>query len=95
MYFRPEQNQWIADLNKLKVFARKHGFEPLLTIDVSQNDPSMRVLASTTWSFKQDVCFIFSRLSASERRWFIDDVDMDELVYVAARESAGDRESTL
>lgn len=90
-YFRPEQNHWITDLNKLKVMARKHGFEPLITLDLSQNDPSMRVLASTTWSFKKDICFVFLKLTKEECRWFEDDIDIDELVYVAAREAAGDR----
>ncbi|EHL04971.1 restriction endonuclease [Desulfitobacterium hafniense DP7] len=91
LYFRPEQTHWVADLNQLKVYGRRHGFEPLITIDVAQNDPSMRVLASTAWTFAKDVCFIFLKLRDSERRWYEADVDLDEVIYLAAREAAGDR----
>ncbi|MGG4553040.1 restriction endonuclease [Paenibacillus humicus] len=91
LYFRPEQTHWVSDLNRLKVFGRKHGFEPLITIDVAQNDPSMRVLASTAWTFAKDVCFVFLKLRQNERRWYENDVDVDELVYVSARQASGER----
>lgn len=91
LYFRPEQTHWVADLNQLKVYGRRHGFEPLITIDVAQNDPSMRVLASTAWTFAKDVCFIFLKLSDSEKRWYEADIDVDEVIYLASREAAGER----
>ena len=57
--FRPQQRDWVSDLNKLKDFGRRHGFEPLLTIiSAGISDPSMRALASAAWTFKNDVCFI-------------------------------------
>lgn len=84
MYFRPEQSDWISDLNKLKHFGRKHGLEPLITIPLSNNDPSMRVLASAAWSFSKDICFVFLKLNDCERRWYEVDIDIDELVYLAA-----------
>ena len=62
LYFRPQQRDWVSDLNKLKDFGRRHGFEPLLTISAGIADPSMRALASAAWTFKNDVCFIFLKL---------------------------------
>lgn len=91
MYFRPQQSHWVADLNLLRMYGRKHGFEPLMTIDVAQNDPSMRVLASTAWTFARDCCFIFLKLGPGERRWFEGSEDIDELVYKAVRDAAGER----
>ena len=69
----------VSDLNKLKHFGRKHGFEPLTTISVSLNDPSMRILASTAWAFSKDICFVFIKLKDCERRWYEGDIDVDEL----------------
>ncbi len=91
LYFRPEQGHWVADLNKLKVFGRKHGFEPLIAVDVGVTDPSMRVLASTAWTFARDACFVFLKLREEECRWYEGDIDIDEIIYLAARESAGRR----
>ena len=91
LYFRPEQKDWISDLNKLKHFGRKHGLEPLITIPVDNQDPSLRVLASAAWTFKNDVCFVFLRLNDSERRWYEGDIDVDELVYLAASSAATDQ----
>lgn len=91
LYFRPEQTHWISDLNQLKVYGRRNGLEPLITIDVTQKDPSMRVLASTAWTFAKDVCFIFLKLRENEKRWYEGDVDVDEIIYVAAREASGER----
>jgi site-specific DNA-adenine methylase len=91
LYFRPEQKDWISDLNKLKHFGRKHGLEPLITIPVDNQDPSLRVLASAAWTFKNDVCFVFLRLNDSERRWYEGDIDVDELVYLAASAAATDQ----
>ncbi len=91
MYFRPSQSSWISDLNQMKLFAREAGFEPLATISLSVNDPSMRVLASTAWSFAKDVCFVFLRLPDEMRRWYESGQDVDELVYFAAKRASGDR----
>lgn len=91
LYFRPEQRDWISDLNKLKHFGRKHGFEPIISIPIDNRDPSMRVLASAAWTFRNDVCFIFLRLNENERRWYDGDTDVDELIYLAASSAATDQ----
>jgi len=88
LYFRPQQRDWVSDLNKLKDFGRRHGFEPLLTISTGIADPSMRALASAAWTFKNDVCFIFLKLRESERRWYEGETDVDELVFLAAANAA-------
>ena len=90
LYFRPTQSDWLSDLNKLKTFGRKYGLEPLISMPIDNNDPSLRVLASAAWTFKKDVCFIFLKLKESERRWYENDEDIDEIVYLAANESAGE-----
>lgn len=91
LYFRPKQSSWIANLNQLKHFGRKYGLEPLMAISLEINDPSMRALASAAWTFSKDVCFIFLKLKASERRWYEGNVDVDELVYLAASKAATDQ----
>lgn len=91
LYFRPQQHDWVSDLNKLKDFGRRHGLEPLLTISAGIDDPSMRALASAAWTFKNDVCFIFLKLKESERRWYEDKIDIDELVFLAAKNAATDQ----
>lgn len=90
LYFRPEQSDWISDLNKLKHFGRKHGMEPIISIPVDTSDPSMRVIASAAWTFKNDVCFVFLKLDVNERRWYEGDLDVDELIYLAASKAASD-----
>lgn len=91
LYFRPQQRDWVSDLNKLKDFGRRHGFEPLLTISAGIADPSTRALASAAWTFKNDVCFIFLKLQECERRWYEGEVDIDELVFLAATSAATDQ----
>ena len=91
LYFRPEQRDWVSDLNKLKDFGRRHCFEPLLTISTGTNDPSMRALASAAWTFKNDVCFVFLKLEEHERRWYEGETDIDELVFLAASNAATDQ----
>lgn len=90
LYFRPTQSDWISDLNKLKSFGRKHGLEPLVSMPVENSDPSMRVLMSAAWTFKNDVCFVFLKLKEDERRWYEGDDDVDEIVYLAALKAATD-----
>lgn len=91
LYFRPKQSSWIANLNQLKHFGRKHGLEPLMAISLEINDPSMRALASAAWTFSKDTCFIFLKLKESERRWYEGNTDVDELVYLAASRAATDQ----
>jgi restriction system protein len=91
LYFRPEQGHWIRDLNTLKLYGRKYGLEPLMTIDATTNDPSMRVLASTAWTFASDVVFLFIKLNENERRWYENDEDIDCLIYSAALQASGGR----
>lgn len=91
LYFRPKQSSWISDLNKLKHFGRKYGLEPLMAISLEINDPSMRALASAAWTFSKDTCFVFLKLEENERRWYEEDVDVDELVYLAASKAATDQ----
>jgi len=91
LYFRPEQTNWIQDLNRLKVLARSVGFEPIIMIPLDQRDPSMRALASAAWTFQKDVLMIFLRLSDSERRWYENGVDIDEVVFLAATDAATDQ----
>jgi len=91
MYFRPKQSSWISNLNQLKHYARKHGLEPLMTISLEINDPSMRALSSAAWTFSKDTCFVFLKLKENERRWYDGDIDIDELVYLAASNAATDQ----
>lgn len=91
LYFRPKQSSWIANLNQLKHYGRKHGFEPLMAISLEINDPSMRALASAAWTFSKDTCFVFLRLKETERRWYEGNTDVDELVYLAASKAATDQ----
>ena len=91
LYFRPKQSSWIANLNQLKHFGRKYGLEPLMAISLEINDPSMRALASAAWTFSKDTCFVFLKLKETERRWYEGNVDVDELVYLAASKAATDQ----
>jgi len=84
LYFRPEQSDWISDLNKLKHFARKNSLEPLVSQPLNNIDPSMRMLSSAAWTFSKDICFIFLKLADKECRWYEGDIDVDELVYRSA-----------
>lgn len=88
LYFRPEQRDWISDLNKLKHLGRKHGLEPIISIPIDNRDPSLRVIASAAYTFKKDVCFVFLKLDKEERRWYENDIDVDELIYLAASAAA-------
>lgn len=91
MYFRPKQSSWISNLNQLKHFGRKHELEPLMAISLEINDPSMRALSSAAWTFSKDTCFVFLKLKENECRWYDEDTDIDELVYIAASNAATDQ----
>lgn len=91
MYFRPKQSSWISNLNQLKHYGRKHGLEPLMAISLEINDPSMRALSSAAWTFSKDTCFVFLKLKENECRWYDGDIDIDEIVYIAASNAATDQ----
>lgn len=91
MYFRPKQSSWISNLNQLKHYGRKHGLEPLMAISLEINDPSMRALSSAAWAFSKDTCFVFLKLKENECRWYDGDIDIDEIVYIAASNAATDQ----
>lgn len=85
LFFRPiPASQWLHNLNRLKLLARKSGFEPLLTIDASSNDPSMRIQQSASFVFSTDVVFVFLKIPKNIQRVFIDDTDMDHVAFKAA-----------
>lgn len=62
-----------------------------MAISLEINDPSMRALASAAWTFSKDTCFVFLKLKESERRWYEGNIDVDELVYLAASKAATDQ----
>lgn len=85
LFFRPiPARQWLTNLNKLKLLARKNGFEPLLSIDVGSSDPSMRIQQSATYVFSQDIIFLFLKLDPAISRIFSGDVDIDQIVFETA-----------
>ncbi|MFJ6347766.1 restriction endonuclease [Pseudarthrobacter oxydans] len=82
MYFRPiPASRWLENLNRLKLEARRAGFEPLLSVDVSSSDPSMRIQQSASFVFSKDMVFVFLKLPSAIRRHFVRDIDLDHLAY--------------
>jgi len=87
LFFRPiPASQWLSNLNRIKLVARKAGFEPLLSIDVGSSDPSMRIQQSASYVFSKDVVMLFLRLEPVIRREFYEDHDLDQYVYQSAVE---------
>lgn len=87
LFFRPiPAASWLANLNRIKLIARKTGFEPLLSIDVGSSDPSMRIQQSASYVFSKDVVMLFLRLEPTIQRHFVGDYDLDHLVYQTAVE---------
>ncbi len=85
LYFRPiPASSWLTNLNALKFAARKNGFEPILTVDVSSSDPSMRIQQSAAFVFSADIVFLFLKLKDSDRRFIFNEVDIDYLVFKEA-----------
>ena len=85
LFFRPiPATRWLDNLNRLKFAARKAGFEPLLSVDVTTDDPAMRVQQSASYVFVADVVFVFVKLPRDAQRAFIGNVDLDHLAYRAA-----------
>lgn len=94
LFFRPiPASDWLANLNNIKLVARKAGFEPLLSIDVGSSDPSMRIQQSASYVFSKDVVMLFLRLDESITREFFGDHDLDQLVYQAAVKVQEDKRS--
>jgi restriction system protein len=87
LYFRPiPANKWIINFNKLKLISRIHGFEPLLTCDLSNPDPSMRIQQSSHYAFSSDLIISFLKLNSAERRNYFQDYDIDEIAFRVAVE---------
>lgn len=86
LYFKPSGTRWLEDLNYFKLFARKHGLEPIQTFDVSKEDPSKRKVSSATWSWAKDLLLVYVKLKPEERYWFFEDENMDKLIYKIARD---------
>lgn len=85
LFFRPiPAREWLANLNRIKLIARKTGFEPLLSIDVGSSDPSMRIQQSASYVFSKDVVMLFLRLEDDIRYEFLGDFNLDQIVYQAA-----------
>lgn len=85
LFFRPiPAKAWLENLNRIKLIARKTGFEPLLSIDVGSSDPSMRIQQSASYVFSKDVVMLFLRLEDKHRREFFDEHDLDQVVYQTA-----------
>lgn len=85
LFFRPiPAAKWLENLNKLKLCARKNGFEPLLSIDVSSSDPSMRIQQSSSYVFSKDIVFVFLKLNKAIRRDFFEGNDLDQIIYKVA-----------
>lgn len=85
LFFRPiPANNWLTNINKLKLISRQYGFEPLLSIDVGSSDPSMRIQQSAAYLFSRDIIFIFLKLEPSFTRFYIGDNDIDHLVFETA-----------
>lgn len=87
MYFRPvPARRWIANFNNLKLLARMNGFEPLLTCDLSNKDPSMRIQQSAHYAFSSDLILTFIKLNNDEKRIYFQDHDLDEISFRVAVE---------
>ncbi len=85
LFFRPiPASSWLTNLNRIKLVARKAGFEPLLSIDVGDSDPSMRIQQSASYVFSKDIVMLFLRLEPNLGRVFYQAYDLDQLVYQTA-----------
>ncbi len=85
LYFRPvPAREWIENFNKLKLLARQNGFEPLLSIDLTNNDPAMRIQQSAHYAFSSDLILTFLKLKEDERRIYINGEDIDNIAFQVA-----------
>lgn len=86
MYFRPiPAKHWLTNLNYLKFYARKYGFEPLVTISTGGTDPAMRRQQSAAYIFNGDLIFLMLRLPEDLRRHYVADADIDEMAFRVGR----------
>ena len=87
LFFRPiPPRAWLSNLNRLKLIARKSGFEPLLSIDVDSSDPSMRIQQSASYVFSKDIVFVFAKIPHESRRLYVEDHDIDQYVFQVAEQ---------
>lgn len=85
--FRPiKASQWLRVLNRLKFIARSYGLEPLLTIDIGSDDPSMRVQQSASYAFVNDLIIVFIKIPRELRRWIVDGHDIDQIAFQTAEQ---------
>jgi len=86
LFFRPiPASSWLRVLNRLKLVARRSGFEPIFGVDVGSSDPSMRVQQSARYVFSRDVIFVFVKIPEETRRFYVEDHDIDQYVFEAAQ----------
>ncbi len=87
LFFRPiPATAWLTNLNRLKLAARRAGFEPLLSIDVGSSDPSMRIQQSASYVFSRDIVFLFTKLPPDARRIYHREHDLDQYAYQVAEQ---------
>jgi len=87
LMFRPiRASEWLSVLNRIKFVARAEGFEPLLTVDLKNADPSMRIQQSASYAFVEDVVMLFIKLPPKFNRVIFGEVDVDQLVFQTAEE---------
>lgn len=87
LMFRPiRASEWLSVLNRIKFIARAEGFEPLLTVDLKNADPSMRIQQSASYAFVEDIVMLFIKLPSELRRLIVQGTDIDQLVFQTAEE---------
>jgi len=87
LFLHPGKKRWFEIMNRLKLSARKAGFEPIHRIDISKKDPTMRKLWSTNWANSADSIIILLKLGEKERYYFEKDVWIDKVIYDAISNS--------
>jgi restriction system protein len=88
IYFHPAKIHWTQDLNYFKLIARINGFEPIQTVDISRNDPTVRKQASSAWEINDEIVLIYLKVGENERYWFDGDYWVDKTIYRAAVDTA-------
>ncbi|MBU0701506.1 restriction endonuclease [bacterium] len=81
LFFRAGKKRWMEIINKIKLSARKAGFEPIHRIAYAKADPSMRYLWSSNWSITSDSLIFFLKLDETERYYYEGDVWLDKVIY--------------
>ena len=66
-------------------YARKHGFEYVIRIDLEKNDPTQRKQSAWKNTLSKEMLVFFSRLSFDNSYWYIDnqniEIEIGKLVY--------------